>query len=78
VTFPAYEGALVGGVRSLNLSEDELAELARMVAEFHILPTTPVQEPVEFAAEPPVEGTRSGTAHAKFKFAAELRERGLL
>lgn len=78
VTFPAYEGALVGGVRSLlGLSDDDLAELARMVAEHQSLSITPDGEPVGIAEEPPVDGTRTGINHIQFKFAAELRERGL-
>lgn len=49
VTFPAYAGALVGGVRSLNLDEETLAELARMVAECNT--ATPAQEPASIDAE---------------------------
>ncbi len=77
VTFPAYEGALIAGVRSvMDLSEDDLAELARMVAEHTSLAATPDREPVEIAAEPP-QGTRAGINTIQFNFAAGLRERGL-
>lgn len=76
VTFPAYEGALVGGIRSLDLNDEELAELARMVAEHNSLAATPDGEPVETAAEP-LESTRAGITTIQFNFAAGLRERGL-
>lgn len=77
VTFPAYSGALVGGVRSLaDFSAEEIAELARMVAEHTSLATTPDGEPEAVAAEPPL-GTRAGINTIQFNFAAGLRERGL-
>lgn len=53
VTFPAYESALVGGIRSIgDLSEEDIAELARMVAEHHSPAATPDVEPVDPAVEP--------------------------
>lgn len=33
VTFPAYDGALIGGVRALDLTPEDLADLMRMLRE---------------------------------------------
>lgn len=44
VTFPAYEGALVSGVRAADLAPEELAEIARMLRE-NGLAATPVVDP---------------------------------
>lgn len=88
VTFPAYEGALVGGVRSLlDLDDEALAELARMVAEHTELRTaTPDGEPTDLgtstdaarAEDEPLEDEHSARHNTSaFRFAASLRERGL-
>ena len=83
VTFPAYDGALVGGVRALDLSPEDLAELAAMLRDSVDL-TTPPGEPEGASTSPeaaradeePLPAEHSAR-HAKFKFAAALRERGL-
>lgn len=52
VTLPAYEDALVTGVRTEDLSDDDLRVIAARIAE--LPPGTP--------AEPPGEGTPTGAA----------------
>jgi HK97 family phage prohead protease len=87
VTFPAYEGALVGGVRSLlEMDDDAIAELARRLAEHpELRTTTPTVEPVDLgtssdaapADDEPLNEHSARHASTRFKFAAALRERGL-
>lgn len=86
VTFPAYAGASVGGVRWADLADDEREEFLRMVGEhFNLRPTTPLSDPEAIrdtsdepvpATDPAIDG-HSVRHTAKFKFAAGLRERGL-
>lgn len=57
VTFPAYEGALVGGVRSLT--PDDLAELARMLRDSVDLAATPEGDPVVDGTSADVEPART-------------------
>lgn len=86
VTFPAYADALVGGIRG-QFSEDELAELARMVAEHtNLRSATPDGEPADLGTsedaaraedEPLDEHSARHTTTSAFRFAAALRERGL-
>jgi HK97 family phage prohead protease len=53
VTFPAYEGALIGGVRSLvDLTPEDVAELARMLRESGVA-VTPTTDPTAGTSEPP-------------------------
>lgn len=56
VTFPAYEGALIGGVRALDLNPEDLAELAQMLRESG-LATTPL--------EPVAVGTSTEAVHVE-------------
>lgn len=57
VTFPAYEGALIGGVRSL--SPDDLAELAQMLRDSVDLSVTPETDPAAGGTSEPSEPARS-------------------
>lgn len=85
VTFPAYEDALISGVRSL--SPDDLAELAQMLRGSVDLAATPDEDPAvgddgtaDALAAPDVDPTRDGhsTRRSHFHFQAALRQRGLL
>lgn len=78
VTFPAYDGALVGGVRSLT--EDDLTEIARMLAEHTDLRSTPAGEPEQAApaapAEEPAQPLAVSLSHRSLRRLA--REKGVL
>lgn len=84
VTFPAYEGALVGGVRALT--PDDLAELAAMLRESVDLAATPLADPAPdgtptpglAAADEDSTITGHSALHSKFTFAAKARQRGIL
>lgn len=83
VTFPAYDGALVGGVRSLlGLTDEDIAELARMLAEHtELRSTTPDGEPGTTAAEPPSAGNEPASplrsaAHIRNQLRAQARREG--
>lgn len=81
VTFPAYEGALVGGVRAIDLNPESLAELARMLREAGAA-TTPQEPAVEDTApaavradeEPTPDGHSAQHAHTKIR--ARARKEG--
>jgi HK97 family phage prohead protease len=83
VTFGAYPDALVGGVRSLSdLSEEDVAALARMVAEhIDLRSTTPDGESETTAAEAadpdsePGNPLRSAT-HNHHRLRAQARKEG--
>lgn len=84
VTFPAYEGALVGGIRSLT-SED-LTELAAMLRDSVDLSATPVTDPADLgtsespepaAAEDDPAAERDHSAqHAMNRLRARARKEG--
>jgi HK97 family phage prohead protease len=86
VTFPAYEGALVGGVRSLT--PDDLAELAQMLRESTDLAATPEEDPAtdgtsERDSEPagtteqdPTSG-HSARNPSQLQLAVGMRQRGI-
>lgn len=57
VTFPAYDGALVGGVRSLT--PDDLAELAAMLRESTDLAATSEMDPADLGTSDPSEPARN-------------------
>lgn len=82
VTFPAYEGALVGGVRAADLTDDDLAEIARMVAEHTDLrSTTPDGEPGTDAADAATTENEPGTplrsaTHTHHRLQAQARKTG--
>lgn len=82
VTFPAYDGALVGGVRALDLTPEDLADLARMLREAEHLSATPV-EPVDVGTSPEaapadVEPALAGHSSRQFTYRAALRQRGVV
>jgi HK97 family phage prohead protease len=57
VTFPAYEGALIGGVRALT--PDDLAELAQMLRQSVDLAATPIPDPAADGTSTLVEPART-------------------
>lgn len=82
VTFGAYDGALVGGVRALDLTPEDLADLARMLREAEHLSATPV-EPVDVGTSPEaapadVEPALAGHSSRQFTYRAALRQRGVV
>lgn len=87
VTIPAYEGAMVTGVRSLSeLSEEERAEWLRFFGEhFDLRSLTPAKDPNEQGTSPEPahaeDSTGSTASHSlrqvQFTFAAEMRKRGV-
>ncbi len=84
VTFPAYEGALIGGVRALT--PDDLAELAHMLRESVDLSVTPETDPADTGtsespelAAPETDPARTDHSYRnpQFALAAGRRERGI-
>lgn len=80
VTFPAYEGALIGGVRSLaDLTPEDLADLARMLREAESL-ATPVGDPagVGTSESPEPAATAGDPALRLSQLRNRARKRGLI
>lgn len=83
VTFPAYDGAIVGGVRMADLTTEDLAELARMLRE-NGAAATPLGEPAGTDTSPeavhveePVVDHSARQAKTVFDFRTFCAERGL-
>lgn len=77
VTFPAYDGAMIGGVRALDLTPEDLADLMRMLREAAPLATPsgdPAGDGTSESSEPASE-TRDPVllAHSQCRNRAHMR-----